>query len=144
MCCVFCFMPAFCFRVRFRMSRCASVGAHPTVTMCAMCVYKIFGALTRLLLCCRRSPRLFNMVAQSVERVLGLFSFQHPGKSRVTVCSPVFNCRNAMRDRPLCRTLWSVESSIARERNLGRCLGHVCSLFEQRVRFCCGLDRCQE
>ena len=54
--------------------------------------------------------------------MLGLSSFQHPGKSRVTVCSPVFNCRNAMRDRPLCRALWSVESLIARELHSRLCV----------------------
>ena len=43
MCCVFCCMPACCFQVRFRMSRCASVGAHSTATVCAMCVYQVFG-----------------------------------------------------------------------------------------------------
>ena len=86
---------------------------------CAMCVYKIFGALTRLLLYCRQSPRLFNMAAHCVE---GMFFVclvcslsKHLGRSRVTVCFPVFNCRNSVRDRPLCRTLWGVESLIARE-----------------------------
>ena len=48
MCCVFGCMPAFCFQIRFRMSRCTSVGAHSTATVCAMCVYKVFGAVTRL------------------------------------------------------------------------------------------------
>ena len=48
MCCVFRCMAAFCFQVRFRMSRCASVGAHSTAAVCAMCVYSVFGAVTRL------------------------------------------------------------------------------------------------
>ena len=34
-------------------------------------VYSVFGAVTRWLLCCRRSPRLFNMFAHCVE---GMFS----------------------------------------------------------------------
>ena len=126
--CVACFVlcPHFCFQVRFRMSRCTSVGAHPTATMCVMCVYKIFGALTRLLLCCRRSLRLFNMVAQCVE---GMFSV-------CLVCSLsnilgshvwpfVFLClivALAMRDRPLCSSTWSVESLIARELNSRLCV----------------------
>ena len=119
-------MPAFCFQVRFRMSRCASVGARPTATMCAMCVYKIFGVLTRLLLCCRRSPMLFNIVAHRVE---GMFSV-------CLVCSLpnilgshvwpfvflCFYCRNSVRDRPFCRTLWSVESLIARELHSRLCV----------------------
>ena len=56
-----------------------------------------------------------HIALRNVFRVPGLFSSQHLGKSRVAVCFPVFNCRNSMRDRPLCRTLWSVESLIARE-----------------------------
>ena len=70
--CVACLVVfAFYFQVRFRMSRCTSVGAHSTAIVCAMCVYSVFGAVTRWLLRCRRSPRLFNMVAHCVE---GMFS----------------------------------------------------------------------
>ena len=42
-CCESCCMPACCFQFRFCMSRCASVGAHSTATVCARCVYQVFG-----------------------------------------------------------------------------------------------------
>ena len=45
--CVACFVVCphvvFNFGVACRMSRCASVGAHSTATVCAMCVYQVFG-----------------------------------------------------------------------------------------------------
>ena len=43
----------------------------------------------------------------------------------MAVCFLVFDCRISMRDRPLCRTLWSVESLIARELHSRLCVAVV-------------------
>ena len=66
---VACFVvcPHFVFKFGFA-CRVAGVWVrHSTATVCAMCVCGVFGAVTRWLLCCRRSPRLFNIVAHCVE-----------------------------------------------------------------------------
>ena len=125
MCCVFCFMPAFCFQVRFRMSRCTKRCASDCDNVCDVCLQNLWRPHTFVVVL-PSEPQVVQhactLRSGNVFRVLDLFSFQHPGMSRVTVCFPVFNCRNAMRDRPLCRTLWSVESLIARELHSRLCV----------------------
>ena len=66
--CVACLVvcPHFVFKFGFA-CRVAGVWVRIQLRQCAMCVYSVFGAVTRWLLCCRRSPRLFNMVAHCVE-----------------------------------------------------------------------------
>ena len=94
MCCVFCCMPAFCFQVRFRMSRCTSVGAHSTAAVCAMCVYSVFFALSHVGCCVAVGVRgcstwLHYALRECFPCEWFIFFFQHLGQSRVAVC---FSC----------------------------------------------------
>ena len=71
--CVACFVvcPHLVFKFRFA-CRVARVWVRIRLRPCVRCVFTVFLALSHVwLLCCRRSPRLFNMVAQCVE---GMFS----------------------------------------------------------------------
>ena len=125
--CVACFVlcPHFVFQVRFRMSRCISGCASDCDNVCDVCLQNLWRPHTFVVVL-PSEPQVVQhactLRSGNVFRVLGLFSFQHLGKSRVAVCFRVFNCRNSMRDRPLCRTLWSVESLIARELHSRLCV----------------------
>ena len=71
--CVACFVvcPHFVFKFGFA-CRVAGVWVRIRLRQCVRCVFTVFLALSHVwLLCCRRSPRLFNMVAHCVE---GMFS----------------------------------------------------------------------
>ena len=71
--CVACFVvcPHFVFKFGFA-CRVARVWVRIRLRQCVRCVLQcFFGAVTRWLLCCRWSPRLFNIVAHCVE---GMFS----------------------------------------------------------------------